>query len=42
MDHGFSPGHVDFEGCLSEMIELELRDLGERLNLVTHLYIDVI
>lgn len=41
-DHGFSMGHVDFEESLSEIIELHLGDLQERLHFVTHLCINVI
>lgn len=32
MDHQFSLGHVVFEGSMSEIIVLDLRDLDERLN----------
>ena len=40
MAHRFSLGHVDSEGSVTEMTEVGLRGLGERLNLVPHLYID--
>lgn len=34
--------HVDFEEPLSKIIELDLGDLRERLNFVTHLRIHII
>lgn len=40
MAHRFSPGHVDSKGSVSGMAEVGLRGLGERLNLVPHLYVD--
>lgn len=40
MAHRFSLGHADSEGSVSEKTEVGLRGLGERLQLVPHLYID--